>query len=113
MPRSLRPADPDLSPVPSTKDYRHKQQTAARPEAGAAPRFKAKRESVTYRYDSSLSPALDWDTSPARDIAAWLLAAIEDAAALPDQTFPQPRELRGADGSVLLRIAGLQDALLR
>lgn len=98
-------------PASAVKDYRHKQDATARPEAGAAPRFRAKRESVTYRYDSSLSPALDWDTSPARDIAAWLLAAIEEAAALPGQTFPEVRELRGADGAVLLRVAGLQDAL--
>ncbi len=113
MPRSLRPVarDPAAKRAAPTKDYRHKHETAVRPDAGAAPRFKAKRETATYRYDSSLSPALDWDTSPARDTAAWLLAAIEDAAPLPDQTFAQPRELRGADGSVLLRITGLQDAL--
>jgi adenine-specific DNA-methyltransferase len=97
--------------TPVVQDYRHKHEAVARPEAGAAPRFRAKKESVTYRYDSSLSPALDWDMSPARDIASWLLAAIEDAAALPSQTFPAPRELRGADGGVVLRVSGLQDAL--
>lgn len=114
MARSTRTATRAQSaadPTAVVKDYRYKQDAAARPEAGAAPRFRAKRESATYRYDSSLSPALDWDTSPARDTGAWLLAAIEDAAALPGQTFPQPRELRGADGAVLMRVAGLQDAL--
>lgn len=95
----------------AVQDYRHKQQTAARPEAGAAPRFRAKKESTTYLYDSSLSPALEWDMAPARETASWLLAAIEDVAALPDQTFPAPRELRGADGNLLLRVTGLQDAL--
>ena len=95
----------------STKDYRHQQETAARPEAGAAPRFRMKKASATYRYDSSLSPALDWDESPARDMAAWLLSIIEEAAGLPEQTLPAARELRGADGSVLLRVLGLQDAL--
>jgi adenine-specific DNA-methyltransferase len=107
--RRAVPAAPD--PAVATKDYRHKQETVARPDAGAAPRFRAKKESVTYRYDSSLSPALDWDTSPARDMAIWLLSVIEEAAVLPNQTLPTPRELRGADGSVLLRITGLQDAL--
>ena len=81
------------------------------PRAGAAPRFRAKRATATYRYDSSLSPALDWDTNPARDTAAWLLTCIEDAAPLPNQAFPQPRELIGADGAVMMRVAGLQDAL--
>ena len=113
-PRSaVRGASPAPAPDPAAalKDYRHAQEATARPEVGAAPRFRAKRESATYRYDSSLSPALDWDTNPARDTAAWLLAAIEDAAGLPEQVFPQPRELHGADGAVLLRVAGLQDAL--
>ncbi|MGH7057000.1 MAG: site-specific DNA-methyltransferase [Acetobacteraceae bacterium] len=108
---TARTASPAAAPASSVKDYRHKQETAARPEAGAAPRFRAKKESATYRYDSSLAPAMEWDTAPARDTAAWLLAAIEEAAALPEQTFREPRELRGADGSVLLRVAGLQDAL--
>lgn len=115
MPRSPRSASRPIlaaaDPAASVKDYRHKQDATARPEAGAAPRFRAKRESATYRYDSSLSPALDWDASPARDTASWLLAAIEDAAALPGQVFPQPRELSGADGVVLLRVGGLQDAI--
>ena len=97
--------------LPAVQDYRHKQQAAARPEAGAAPRFRATKQSATYRYDSSLAPALEWDMAPARETASWLLAAIEDAAALPNQTFPAPRELHGADGAVLLRVTGLQDAL--
>jgi adenine-specific DNA-methyltransferase len=102
---------PAADPAASVKNYRHKQEATARPDVGAAPRFRVKKETATYRYDSSLSPALDWDTAPSRDIAAWLLTAIEDAAALPDQIFPAARELRGADGMVLLRVGGLQDAL--
>jgi adenine-specific DNA-methyltransferase len=109
---TARPAAATADPANAVKDYRHRQEATARPDAGAAPRFRAKRETVTYRYDSSLSPALDWDTNPARDTASWLLAAIEEAATLPNQTFPTIRELRGADGSVLMRVAGLQDALV-
>jgi adenine-specific DNA-methyltransferase len=91
--------------------YEHKQETVARPEIGAAPRFKAKAPPATYRYDSSLAPALDWDTNPARETAAFLLRCIEDAAALPaPHDFPEPRALNGADGKPLLRVAGLQDA---
>lgn len=96
----------------STRRYEHRQEATARPEIGAAPRFKAKAPPVTYRYDSSLAPALDWDTNPARETAAFLLRCIEDAAALPaPHEFSGPRELKGADGAALLRIGGLQDAV--
>jgi adenine-specific DNA-methyltransferase len=91
--------------------YEHKQVTVARPEIGAAPRFRTKAPPATYRYDSSLAPALDWDTNPARETAAFLLSCIEDAAALPaPHDFPEPRALNGADGTPLLRVGGLQDA---
>lgn len=113
MARSPRAArtPPAAAATPDPKGYRHKEDAAARPEAGAAPRFRAKKEPARYRYDSSLSPALDWDDQPAREVAAWLLARIEEAAPLPGQTFPQPRVLAGADGKPLLTVAGLQDAL--
>ncbi len=114
MPRLQRAAQTkpaELASAPASKVYRHAQKAVSRPEAGAAPRFRDKREKATYRYDSSLSPALDWDTNPAREVAAWLLAAIEDSARLPGQTFPEARVLRGADGKALLTVAGLQDAL--
>jgi adenine-specific DNA-methyltransferase len=87
MARSPKPPKPPTkAPAKEPKGYRHKEEAAARPEVGAAPRFKAKKEAATYRYDSSLSPALDWDEQPARDIAAWLLKQIEEAASLPGQS---------------------------
>ncbi len=87
---------------------------AARPEVGAAPRFRAKKPPTSYRYDSSLSPALDWDTNPAREVAAFLMACVEDAAALPSpHLFADRRVLKGTDGKALLEVAGLQDALAR
>ena len=92
--------------------YEHGQDAVARPEIGAAPRFRAKAAPATYRYDSSMAPALDWDTNPARETAAFLLGCIEDAAALPaPHDFPEPRELKGADGAALLRVGGLADAV--
>jgi adenine-specific DNA-methyltransferase len=92
--------------------YEHGQDAVARPEIGAAPRFRSKAPPATYRYDSSLAPALDWDSNPARETAAYLLACIEEAAALPaPHDFPEPRELKGADGAALLRVGGLADAV--
>jgi adenine-specific DNA-methyltransferase len=110
-PRTARLPLPPKAPNADPKVYRHNQETAARPEAGAAPRFRAKKEPATYRFDSSLSPALEWDSQPARELAAWLLACIEEAARLPGQTFPERRVLEGADGKPLATVAGLQDAL--
>jgi adenine-specific DNA-methyltransferase len=35
----------------------------SRPEIGTQAQFRQKRPAKTYKYDSSLSPALDWDAS--------------------------------------------------
>ncbi len=98
-----------------TKGYVHADKDmAARPEVGAAPRFRAKKPPTTYRYDSSLSPAMEWDSAPTREVGNFLLACIEDAAALPPpHLFPERRVLTGVDGKALLEVAGLQDALAR
>jgi adenine-specific DNA-methyltransferase len=96
----------------TTQQYVHQEEAVARPEIGAAPRFREKASPTTYRYDSSLGPALDWDTNPARETAAFLLRCIEETAGLPaPHEFREPRELTGADGAALLRIGGLQDAV--
>jgi hypothetical protein len=53
------------------KVYRHADKTmTGRPEVGAAPRFKAKHSPAKYKYDSSLSPSLEWDSNPAREVGA-------------------------------------------
>ena len=41
--------------------YRHADEALLRPEAGTQAQFKKRRPNRHYRYDSSLSPALDWD----------------------------------------------------
>ncbi len=63
----------------------------------------------TYRYDSSLSPALDWDgQNPARELGEWLIERIDAASRLePPHLFAGPRRF----GEV--EIAGLQDAVAR
>ena len=55
-----------------------------RPDVGTQPQFRKSKPARTYRYDSSLSPALDWDgQNGTRELAEWLLLIIERAAALP------------------------------
>lgn len=89
-------------------------EAVSRPAIGAAPRFKTKKPPTTYRYDSSLAPALDWDTNPARELAAFLMACVVDAAALAaPHEFPARRVMRGADGSALAEVTGLHDAVER
>jgi adenine-specific DNA-methyltransferase len=44
------------------KSYKHPEaETPMRPEVGTAGQFKKQKSPKTYRYDSSLAPALDWD----------------------------------------------------
>lgn len=94
--------------------YQHPDATALiRPEIGAQPRFKKKKPAATYRYDSSLSPELNWDgRNPGRELGAFLLDCIEEAAQLeaPHQ-FPMPREFVSGNGAAVVRIHGLADAV--
>lgn len=84
-----------------------------RPEVGTQPQFKKKKPPKTYRYDSSLSPALDWDgQNPAQEVGEWLLNLIEQAVALPaPHKFASPQELKREDGQVVATVRGLADAV--
>ena len=90
------------------QSYRHPEaDSPLRPEIGTQPKFKKKKPPVTYRYDSSLSPALEWDgQNGARDLADFLIGCIKDAARLPaPQVFDAPRELALNDGTTRPRCA--------
>ena len=63
---------------PKNYDYSGSQHPL-RPDIGVEPQFKKKKPPTTYRYDSSLSPALDWDDNPAREQAESLIAEILEA----------------------------------
>jgi adenine-specific DNA-methyltransferase len=87
--------------------YQHDEQAVLRPEAGTQAQFKKRREPKRYRYDDSLSPALDWDgQNAARELGEWLLTQIEEAASLPaPHVFNEPRRCRDVE------IGGLADAV--
>ena len=98
------------------KPYKHPEaDSPMRPEVGTQARFKKKLPAQKYRYDSSLSPAMDFDgQNPARALGEWLLARIQEAAALPaPHLFKTPQEFKTADGRVECSVAGLQDAVQR
>src|SRR4051812_13125601 len=86
---------------------RHGHEGGLRPGGGTQPQFKKKKAPKTYRYDSSLSPALDWDAeNPVRELGEWLLGQVEEAARLePPHRFPQSRTFGNVE------VAGLDDAV--
>jgi adenine-specific DNA-methyltransferase len=69
-----------------TAPYKHPEaKSLMRPEVGTQAQFKKKKPSKTYRYDSSLSPALDWDAkSPAREQGEALIKQVLDAKSLEE-----------------------------
>jgi len=98
------------------QSYRYpnpEEESLLRPDAGIQADFKKKKPPATYRYDSSLSPVLEWDAqNGARDLGEFLLACIADATRLPaPHMFDEPHELRLNDGSRRARVLSLQDAV--
>ena len=63
-----------------TTDYQHAQQATQRPDVGVQDQFNTKKPAKTYRYDSSLDPALSWDESRERALAEWLLGLVQRCA---------------------------------
>ena len=63
-----------------TETYQHPEAEALlRLEVGAQPKFKKAKPPARYRYDSSLSPALDWDgQNPARETAEALIRELAE-----------------------------------
>jgi adenine-specific DNA-methyltransferase len=69
-----------------TAPYKHPEaKTLMRPEVGTQAQFKKKKSPKTYRYDSSLSPALDWDAkNPVREQGEQLIKQVLDAKSLEE-----------------------------
>lgn len=68
------------TPQSQTTDYQHAQQATQRPDVGVQDQFNTKKPPKTYRYDSSLDPALSWDENRDRDLAEWLLGLVQRCA---------------------------------
>jgi adenine-specific DNA-methyltransferase len=84
------------------KSYRHPESDSPmRPDAGTQAQFKKKKEPKKYRYDSSLSPALDWDgRNPAREQGEALiresLDQLHGALDLVAEANPKAKQQRTA-----------------
>ena len=66
-----------------TEPYRHPTaESLMRPEVGTQAQFRKKKPPASYRYDSSLSPALEWDgQNQAREQGEALIAKLYDVSA--------------------------------
>jgi adenine-specific DNA-methyltransferase len=74
--------------VAKAEPYRHGDEALLRPEVGTQAQFRKRKPPKTYRYDSSLSPALDWDgQNPAREQGEALIRRILEA-----ETVEEARE---------------------
>jgi adenine-specific DNA-methyltransferase len=92
--------------------YLHTQETPMRPEVGTQAQFKKRKAPRTYRYDSSLDPALSWDDGASRTIGEWLLGLIVEASKLPSpHRFSEPKRFLGAGNAVLMTVNSLGDAV--
>src|SRR5437588_8175307 len=91
------------------ESYRHDDEALLRPDVGTQAQFRKKKPPKSYTYDSSLSPALDWDgQNAAREFGEWLLARIEEASKLdPPHRFSEPRRFGDVE------VEGLTDAVER
>ena len=74
-----------------TASYQHTEaQAIIRPEAGAQTRFKKKKPTATWHYDSSLAPELQWDAlNPAREQGEARIAALQTALASMQSTLAE------------------------
>lgn len=67
-----------------------------RPDVGVQDQFSARKPAKTYRYDSSLDPALSWDENRGRELAEWLIGLVQRCATDGEPTvFAQPQVWAG------------------
>ena len=79
------------SSTATTASYQHSEAKALiRPEAGTQTRFKKKKPTATWNYDSSLTPELQWDAqNPAREQGEARIAALQTALASMEATLAE------------------------
>jgi adenine-specific DNA-methyltransferase len=95
--------------------YKHPDQTVLmRPEVGTQAQFRKKKPPVTYRYDSSLSPALDWDgQNAAREAGEAAIKDVQQGASnlsraleqLKSAGAPVPVEIERTARQALAKVA--------
>ena len=94
------------------EEYRHPTaDLALRPDVGTQPNFKKRKPPATYRYDSSLSPVLDWDgQNPAREQGE---AEIREILELDASAIEQVTTAEGAKQKAVALLAKARDSAQR
>jgi adenine-specific DNA-methyltransferase len=83
------------------KTYTHPEASSPlRPDIGVQHQFRKKKPPKTYRYDSSLSPGLEWDENPARERGEALIARMLEARSL-EHAKAAAEELKAMSGPFL------------
>jgi adenine-specific DNA-methyltransferase len=84
------------------ESYAHPEATSLlRPDVGTQAQFRRKKPPQRYRYDSSLSPVLDWDgQNPAREQGEALIRQILDAGSI-EQAKAAAEQLKALSGPFL------------
>ena len=83
-------------PDNQTTDYKHNQEATQRPDVGVQDQFTTRKPAKTYRYDSSLDPALSWDENRDRELAEWLIGLVHRCGAEGEAAvFVQPQVWTG------------------
>jgi adenine-specific DNA-methyltransferase len=98
-------------PAPQAEGYRHPAaESPMRPDVGTQAQFKKKKPPARYAYDSSLSPALDWDgQNHGRELGEQYLRQILDAKTI-DEAQAAAAKLK-ALGKPFLNWAGKAERL--
>ena len=87
----------------TAESYKHPEsESPMRPDVGTQAQFKKKKPPVTYRYDSSLSPALDWDgQNSAREVGERHLSVVqEELSVARRQLSVEKPDLKAATASL-------------
>jgi adenine-specific DNA-methyltransferase len=105
LPATKRTSHPK-PPTPPVETYTHPAATSVlRPDVGTQAQFKKRKPPKTYRFDSSLSPALEWyGQNVTRELGEWLIGVLKVLTGL------YPHEFKDAQGNVLVSVRTVQEA---
>lgn len=102
-------------PAKREADYRHPEaEMPLRPDVGTQAQFRKKKPPATCRYDSSLSPALDWDgQNAAREQGEAAIARILDLDAAPIEAATTIEDAKNEARAIIADAKAAADELKR
>lgn len=98
-------------PEGQTTDYQHSQEATQRPDVGVQDQFNSTKPPKTYRYDSSLDPALSWDESRDRALTEWLIGLIQRCGSEGEQAVFKQSQIWAGGGVQVQSLKAAADLL--